>query len=774
MKNYKFVVITLMSISIIALEIVWTRIFSAEFFYTFAFLTLSLAILGLGLGGLALRLFKSLNNEKYLGPILSLTGLAALAGPPLVLRLGLKFSSLVSEPIMIFKLTLAILLLGLTFFLAGIALAMLFRSFHKEMPRLYMADLIGAGGGVLFSIILMNQLGTPAATFICAVPILLAALISSSRYMKVLPGFIIIGAILFSVYSVPLLDVPKPDRAPVIYKHWDAMAKIKIYDYGDESRGINVDNVANSGLIRFDGNWDRPDSMRFNFGIEVNDLIDQFDSCTFLSLGSGGGGDVLQALQAGATEIYAVEVNPFINHMMLYGDSSGYIPQIVSVSDSEKVETGAADSIKPIITTNDFTGNIYSDPRVNVVSEDARAFMRRYNNKFDVIYSLSSNTWAALASGSFALAENYLFTTEAFQDYWLALSDSGYMMMEHQFYMPRLVSEVIDALNELGVEDIGSHFAVYDLPQARRNALLLSKRPLTDSLRYYALDDLTPELYPYLHLLYPAPDSLQDNLINRIVQNGWQNEADSERINLSPCTDDKPFVAQMGLWKNFSFDNLERVLPYEFMGFPLSKVIFIIILIIVVVIILPLNLIPYFTKGEKLKFAPWLYFFLIGMAYMAVEVILIQKYTLFVGPSVYSIAVILVTLLVASGIGSRFSKKISNPLVFLGIVVWILLDIFVFRFITNSLSGLTMYPRIIVTIILFFPLGFFMGMPFPKGTLRVGQLIDWGFAVNGAASVLGSTLILLVAFAFGFNIALMAAAGLYLLAFALLSAKTSW
>ncbi|MCP4706446.1 MAG: hypothetical protein GY865_17750, partial [candidate division Zixibacteria bacterium] len=292
-----------MSISIIALEIVWTRLFSAEFFYTFAFLTLSLAILGLGLGGLALRLFKSLNNEKYLGPILSLTGIMALAGPPLVLRLGLKFSALVSEPMMIFKLTAAILLLGLTFFLAGIALAMLFRLFHKDMPRLYMADLIGAGGGVVVSIFLMNQIGTPAATFICAIPILLAALISSSRLMKIIPGLLTIGVIALSFYSLPLLDVPKPDRAPVIYKHWDAMAKIKIYDYGDDYRGLNVDNVANSPIIGFDGNWGRPDSLKFHFGIEVDDLIKQFESCTFLSLGAGGGGDVLQALQAGATEI---------------------------------------------------------------------------------------------------------------------------------------------------------------------------------------------------------------------------------------------------------------------------------------------------------------------------------------------------------------------------------------------------------------------------------------------------------------------------------------
>jgi hypothetical protein len=67
------------------------------------------------------------------------------------------------------------------------------------------------------------------------------------------------------------------------------------------------------------------------------------------------------------------------------------------------------------------------------------------------------------------------------------------------------------------------------------------------------------------------------------------------------------------------------------------------------------------------------------------------------------------------------------------------------------------------------PLGFFMGMPFPKGALRVGQLVDWGLAVNGAASVLGGTGAVLVAMTFGFRVALLAAAGLYLLAYLLIS-----
>jgi len=744
MQKNRYFIITLLSISLISLEIIWTRIFSAEFFYTFAFLTLSLAILGLGLGALALRLLPFLDKPKSFGIVLSLTGLMALIGPPLVFKLGLRFSQLFNSYLMVGKFFLAILLLSSAFFFGGIALAKLFKTNHKDIPRLYMSDLLGAGAGVLISILFMNWWGTPLATFLCTVPLLLAAFIASERSLKIFPVILLGGLIVLGFFSTTLMEMHRPERSPVIYKHWDAMSKIKIYDDAETHYGLNIDNIANSPVYRFDGNWDIPDSMKFEFGIRVRWLIQQFDSCTFLSLGAGGGVDVLQAIQEGATEIHAVEVNPHINDLMLNGMLAEY------------------------------SGNIYHDPRVKVITEDVRTYIKRHTNKFDMIYALSSNTWAALASGAFALAENYLFTTEAFEDYWMALSDSGFMMMEHQFYMPRLVSEVIDALENQGVDKPRQHFAVYDLPMMRRKMVLLSKRPLTDEIRYNAFFELTDENYEYIHLLYPAADSIADNQINRIVLNGWQTLADSAIIDLSPCTDDRPFVAQMGLWKNFKWDQLERVLPYEFMGFPLSTILILIILAIMIFLIIPLNLLPFFTKRRGLKIIPWMYFFTIGMAFMIVEIILIHKYTLFIGPSVYSIITVLLTLLIGSGIGSRFSGSIKNWITFLGIVFWLILDITVFPQITSSLGHLTILPRILITVILIFPLGFFMGSPFPKGTLRVGEYIDWGFAVNGAASVLGSVLIMLIAFQYGFAVSLLIGAVLYLLAYALISIKTAW
>ena len=275
---------------------------------------------------------------------------------------------------------------------------------------------------------------------------------------------------------------------------------------------------------------------------------------------------------------------------------------------------------------------------------------------------------------------------------------------------------------------------------------------------------MNEENYSYIHLLYPAPDSTADNLINRIVLNSWQAEQDSAHVNISPATDNRPFVAQMGLWKNLNPKAFERVLPYEFFGFPLSKLLILIILAVVVVLVIPLNLLPYVFSTEKLRAKPWLYFFLIGAAFMMVEIVLIQKYTLFIGPSVYSLITILLALLVGSGIGSRQAPRFRQWTRFIGIALWIIVDITILGFLTGALAGLPLFLRLLITAILIAPLGFFMGMPFPKGAQKVGALIDWGFAVNGAASVIGSVVVLLIAFAWGYSVALSLAAICYLLA----------
>ncbi|MCU7496612.1 MAG: hypothetical protein HF314_06860 [Ignavibacteria bacterium] len=746
MKNSKFYIIALMSVSFISLEIVWTRIFSAEFYYTFAFLILSLSILGLGLGALALRLSGPVFRGKNAsGILLLITALLALLGPSVVLNLKLDFSRLFTSGEMIWKFILTVLLLSSTFFSGGIALAKLFRDNVDDMPRLYMSDLIGAGSGALLAIVLMNIFSTPWASFLICLPLIASSFLALEkpyRYANLVP--LVLMFVMIS-YSHSLLNPPRKERAPVIYQHWDAMAKLKVYSYGKEARGINIDNMANTPVQHFDGNWNRPDSMKFDFGLfSLKNFIRKGCNCTVLSLGAGGGGEVLQALQEGAKEIHAVEVNPKINRLLMDGELA------------------------------QFSGNIYRDSRVKVVTEDGRSYVRKFENKFDLITSFSSNTFAALASGSFALAENYLFTTEAFEDYYKALTEKGIFYMEHQMYMPKVVGEVIDALNRLGVENPQRHIAVYDLPKYHRNLLILSRQPLTKSFIDTAVVKLDKENYPFIRLLYPACDSTRGNLIDKIVCKGWKSEAFRTQIDISPCSDDRPYIAQLGLWRNVDFGKIKEISPYEFRGFPISKLIILTILLIICLLVLPLMLLPYLKKSEKLKMAPWLYFFAIGAAFMIVEVVLIQRYTLFIGASSYSFVVILLTLLLSSGIGSRFSARFNDRIPFYGILALLLLEIVLFRPFTGLLTGLSLMPRVVISMALIAPLGFFMGMPFPKAAQKVGELIDWGFAVNGVASVIGSTAIILITINFGFTVALILGALLYFSAYLLMNKAKNW
>ena len=114
--NQRALVIGLMSVTLLSLELVWTRLFSAEFFYTYAFLMLSLAVMGMGLGALGARLSPGFVRPALVGVWLSLAGVFSILGPPAVFRLGLDFTHLYGNWAMIGKFILTLFLLGLPFY----------------------------------------------------------------------------------------------------------------------------------------------------------------------------------------------------------------------------------------------------------------------------------------------------------------------------------------------------------------------------------------------------------------------------------------------------------------------------------------------------------------------------------------------------------------------------------------------------------------------------------------------------------------------------------
>ncbi len=491
-------IIALLSMTLVALEVIWTRVFSAEYFYTFAFLIVSLAVLGLGFGALALRLVPSFGRMPGVGTPLALASLVALAGPGAVLRLRLDFGAIFRDPWVAPKLVLALVILAAPFFLAGITLARLFREQHREMPRLYMADLAGAAGGVLLAVWSMNALGTWLAAVLVCVPLAAAALVADGRPRAVHAALAALIVVL-AVFARPVLELPRKEPGPVLLSSWDAMGKLKVHELAPDHRNIQIDNAANSPVYRFDGDWKGVKPGQYEFLFELQAIMQPRPGFVAASLGSGGGSEVLQALLAGAREVHAIEVNPAVNRLM----------------------TGGALSA--------FSGRIYADPRVKVITEDGRAYLRRHPGAFDVIISSSSNSFAALASGTFALSEDYLFTTEALMDEYRALAPGGFFLMEHQFYVPKVVSSALDALEALGVSDPRRHIAVFDLPKHRRKVMVLSQAPMDEELPGKVLGPLNAETAEYLTLEYAPAVPDKDNLVSRIVRSGWRTEAPAPR-----------------------------------------------------------------------------------------------------------------------------------------------------------------------------------------------------------------------------------------------------
>jgi hypothetical protein len=159
-----------------------------------------------------------------------------------------------------------------------------------------------------------------------------------------------------------------------------------------------------------------------------------------------------------------------------------------------------------------------------------------------------------------------------------------------------------------------------------------------------------------------------------------------------------------------------------------------------------------------------------------VEMVLLQRFTLFLGQPIYTLAVVLAGLLISTGTGSYVTSglRASSKWSFVPIIVAILGALGVMALLTpyvlSAALGLGLAWRVLSSLLLIAPLGFVLGMPFPKGLRAVGlatpELVPWAWGVNGFFTVIGSVAAVILGMAFGFRFVLGVAAGCYLLGLA--------
>jgi MFS family permease len=157
---------------------------------------------------------------------------------------------------------------------------------------------------------------------------------------------------------------------------------------------------------------------------------------------------------------------------------------------------------------------------------------------------------------------------------------------------------------------------------------------------------------------------------------------------------------------------------------------------------------------------------------MLVEIPTIQKLTVYLGQPVYSLAVVLFSLLLFSGLGSWWSGRwppghiaANMRRVFPALVALLLLHALSSSLILEQTLRFGLGVRLVVAVLLLSVLGFMMGIPFPIGVRWVGRrqssVIPWLWGINGVTSVLGSALATALSIHVGFRWTLVIATLIY-------------
>jgi hypothetical protein len=183
------------------------------------------------------------------------------------------------------------------------------------------------------------------------------------------------------------------------------------------------------------------------------------------------------------------------------------------------------------------------------------------------------------------------------------------------------------------------------------------------------------------------------------------------------------------------------------------------------------------------------YFFALGAAYLVVEVVLMQRFVLFLGHPGYSISVTLFALLLCSSLGAiaagragvlRAAAPRDRLRMIRGALLGIALLVLLFALdvhapILGAADGAALAVRAVIVFLLVAPLGFLMGVPFPAG---LGLLADahpravpWAIGVNGFASVIAAVGNIPLAMIWGFRAVLLLGGALYLAAWAVTLAR---
>ncbi len=752
------------ALATLILELALTRLFSVVFYYHFAFLAISIALFGLGAGGLFSYLLGRREDYQRRAAWLLLANTAVL---PLAL---LAFVSVESEPGN-GLLAAVFFVAAIPFFIAGAVLSLVIGETIERIDRVYFFDLLGAAAGCLLLVPFLNSFGAPNTVLAAAVTYAVAASLwfSASR-MAVMRALGVGTALLLVCLMVVngktrVLDLRFAKGKALgeeLFVKWNSFSRVALrVPPGQQQPEIVIDGDASTGIPPYDFNELSAEDRNTLLSMGPGFVYNLRPAASALVIGAGGGWDIARAIASGSSDVTGVEINPAIAQTIMMQR----YPEL--------------------------SHQLYSRPEVTIEIEDGRSFVRRARRQWDVIQLTLVDTWASTAAGAFALTENNLYTTEAFEDYLHKLSPKGVLAFTRWgFSTPReslrLVALARAAFAQRGVEDISRHVMV-----VRENSrlldgwgaldtILIAREPFSGEDVTLASERAQLRGLDVVYLPGREGDSAYHALLNARDAKSFYA---TYPFDVSPVDDNRPFffytVQSRELWgmlsslgKDSADYNINRALPTLFWLFALS------VGATVLVLLFPaLFLRTKLPQDNRVK-GFLLYFVCLGAGYILVQVSAIQRFVLLLGHPTYSLTVIVFSMLVFSGIGSFFSTRL------IGHNLWRLRGVLALAAIEIALLALLVGPvtavavswptplKIVVTVLAIGLPAFTMGVPFPMGLQLLERLhapsVRWAWALNAAASVLGSVTAIMLAVSLGLRETMLAGCVCYVFAALLL------
>jgi hypothetical protein len=752
------------SVAIIGFQLAIISLLSYSQWHHFAYLAVSIAMLGFGSSGVILSVWVNFFRSKanillpwiYIG-----TGLMMFLSPILINHPWFRFDTflLFTSYNQLVKLLITCFILFIPFLLGATALGLFFMTRSSEIAKLYAWNLAGSAFGGVIMVGLSNYfLPMNLVALFGFGSIISGGLIAKSNKQRLfLIATILTGIlVLWLQPAIPFTSEFKSLSKTLLIPGTKVQKKIPL------AQGT-LEFIASENIRQAQGL-----NLSYNGSVPIVDIA-FLNAQSYCAFERGEVGDGFYNNNLFAFPYLLNKVNPE-KVLLLQPNSTFFITQAIELGAKE---VKVIEPIKPVADSlNSFNWN---RDCVNVVNSYPRAYIHSGSEFWNII--LFPNGGSLSSAGLSALEEQYIYTTEAIANAFQRLKKDGILVLSSYMdnpprYSLKMLALVSESLKSLGLQPSNHIIALRSW-----NSLLVVVKQIsfTENEFEYATNFANDQGFDMVNpTAIFEHNSLSDSLFkviaDEIIFSKRTEVSENYIFNLSAPTDNQPFFSQFmkvsEIRSYFRMFGTQSVPFLELGYFIIWACLLICLLLAILAIAFPLFI---SLKKRKLILWVWIYFSLLGMAYMLIEIALIQRSILIVGNPITASALVISAMLCFSAVGSFYSAKfdIKRSLSYILISIGFLVTII--AFFGNSLSnwkvGDELFLKIILLVVSIAPLASLMGMAFPMGMRIISERypdqipIAWG--VNGFFSVLAAPIATIIAIEGGYTFVIMISALFY-------------